>query len=150
MKARILPITASAYQPHALHQGDRDWVETNCYVDLWIEILHGFGFDPTASLPFTVALDFEGDQWLFFKQPTSDLMELYGVDVQELNIWHNLIANTCEQVSRGRVVMVEVDSFHLPDTKGTSYQVSHTKTTIGIQSIDAEERELGYFHNAGY
>lgn len=150
MKARILPIAASTYEPHALHQGDRAWVETNCYVDLWIEVLHGFGFDPTASLPFTVATDFEGDQWLFFKQPTGDLMELYGVDVQELNIWRNFLDHTCEQVSRGRVVMVELDSFHLPDTKGVSYQLTHTKTTIGIQSIDTDARTLGYFHNAGY
>lgn len=150
MKARILPIEAAGYRPHALHGGERAWMETNCYVDLWIEVLHGFGFDPTASLPFTVAIDFEGDQWLFFKQPTGDLLELYGVDVQELNIWRNLVDHTCEQVSRGRVVMVEVDSFYLPDTRGVSYQLTHTKTTIGIQSIDTDARKLGYFHNAGY
>jgi hypothetical protein len=125
-------------------------VETNCYVDLWIEVLHAFGFDPMASLPFTVALDFEGDQWLFFKQPTGDLLELYGIDVQELNIWHHFVDHAAEQVERGRIVLVELDAFHLPDTVGVSYRTQHTKTTIGIQAVDREARTLGYFHNAGY
>ena len=39
---------------HPLHQGERVWLETNCYVDLWIELLHDFGFDPRAALGFTV------------------------------------------------------------------------------------------------
>ena len=150
MKARILPIEPASYQNHALHRGERAWLETNCYVDLWIEVLHAFGFDPHAALGFTVALDFEGDQWLFFKQSTNDLLALYGVDVQELNIWRSLLDHTVEQVSRGRVVMVEVDAYYLPDTQGVSYRLGHTKTTIGIQAIDTEARTLGYFHNAGY
>jgi hypothetical protein len=150
VKARILPIEPGTYQNHALHRGERAWLETNCYVDLWIEVLHAFGFDPHAALGFTVALDFEGDQWLFFKQSTNDLLALHGVDVQELNIWRSLLDHTLEQVSRGRVVMVEVDAFYLPDTQGVSYRLGHTKTTIGIQAIDSETRTLGYFHNAGY
>jgi hypothetical protein len=150
VKSEILPLDATRYQAHALHRGERAWLETNCYVDLWIELLHAFGHEPTAAMAFTVALDFEGDQWLFFKPPTGDLFELFGVDVQELNIWRNLLRHTVEQVSRGRVVMVEVDAFYLPDTAGVSYRTAHTKTTIGIQSIDVEARTLGYFHNAGY
>ena len=43
------------HAPHALHQGERVWQETNCYVDLWIELLHGFGFDPRAPLAFNCA-----------------------------------------------------------------------------------------------
>jgi len=150
VKAEILPIDATRYEAHALHRGERAWIETNCYVDLWIEVLHAFGFDPAAALPFTVAIDFEGDQWLFFKQPVSDLFELYGVDVQELNIWHDLVGHVAQQVGRGRLVMVEVDAFLLPDTAGVSYRLGHTKTTIGIQSIDTDAHTLGYFHNAGY
>jgi hypothetical protein len=150
VKARILPIEPGSYQNHALHRGERAWLETNCYVDLWIEVLHAFGYDPHAALPFTVALDFEGDQWLFYKQPTADLLSLYGVDVQELNIWRSLLDHTLEQVSRGRLVMVEVDAFYLPDTQGVTYRLGHSKTTIGIQAIDSEARTLGYFHNAGY
>ena len=29
--------------PHRLHGPDRMWPETNCYVDLWIELLHALG-----------------------------------------------------------------------------------------------------------
>ncbi len=57
---------------------------------------------------------------------------------------------TVEQVSRGRLVMVEVDAFYLPDTAGVTYRLGHSKTTIGIQAIDTEARTLEYFHNAGY
>ncbi len=146
----ILPLTAASYSAHALHRGDRAWLETNCYVDLWIEVLSAFGYDPHASLAFTVGLDFEGDQWLFFKQPTRDLLDLYGVDVQELNIWRDLLGHVVEQVSRRRLVLVEVDAFYLPDTAGVSYRTAHSKTSIGIQRIDTAAQKLGYFHNAGY
>ncbi len=150
MKASLLGLDPTRYESHALHRGERIWIETNCYVDLWIEVISAFGLDPAAALGFTSALDFEGDQWLFFKQATADLYDLYGIDVQELNIWNNLLDHAVEQVSRGRLVMVEVDAFHLPDTAGVSYRLAHTKTTIGIESIDTEARTLGYFHNAGY
>jgi hypothetical protein len=150
VKVELQPLDAAAYRRHLLHDENRSWVETNCYVDLWIEVLHANGFDPTAALAFTVAVDFEGDQWLFFKQPTADMYELFGVDVQELNIYRPLLEHVVEQVSRGRIVLVELDSFHLPDTAGVAYKTVHTKSTVGIQSIDVEARTLGYFHNAGY
>ncbi|MDB4990692.1 MAG: hypothetical protein JWN04_5870 [Myxococcaceae bacterium] len=150
MKAELLSLDPSSYRRHALHDENRAWVETNCYVDLWIEVLHAHGFDPTAALAFTVAVDFEGDQWLFFKQPTGDMFELFGLDVQELNIFRSVLEHAVEQVSRGRIVLVELDAWHLPDTAGVSYHLGHTKTTVGIQSIDVDARKLGYFHNAGY
>lgn len=150
MKQQLLAIDPSTYTRHALHGEDRTWAETNCYVDLWIELLHAHNLDPVASLPFTVAMDFEGDQWTFFKQPSSDLYALYGIDVQELAIWKPLADHATEQVSRGRAVLAEVDSYFLPDTAGVSYKLDHTKTTIAIQSIDINAKTLGYFHNAGY
>lgn len=150
MKATLLSLDAQAYENHVLHRGERAWLETNCYVDLWIELLHAYGYEPEAMLPFTVAGDFEGDQWLFFKPPTGDLLTLYGADVQELNIWRPLLDHVLMQLGRGRLVMVEVDAFYLPDTAGVSYRSGHSKTTIGIESIDSEARTLGYFHNAGY
>jgi uncharacterized protein DUF1839 len=146
----VFGLNAATYTPHELHRSERVWLETNCYVDLWIELLHTMRLDPVASMAFTLAMDFEGDQWTFFKQPTADLYNLYGVDVQELAIWRPVIDHVAEQVENGRVPLVEVDSFHLPDTAGVAYGVEHTKTTIGIETMDRREQRLGYFHNAGY
>lgn len=143
-------LDGSTYVSHDLHRSERIWPETNCYVDLWIELLHALGLDPVASMAFTVAMDFEGDQWTFFKQPPGDLYALYGIDVQELAIWRPLAIQLAEQAERGRVALVEVDAFHLPDTAGVSYQLEHTKTTIGVQSIDLDRHTLGYFHSSGY
>src|SRR6185312_6529736 len=111
---------------------------------------HTMRLDPVACMAFTLAMDFEGDQWTFFKQPAADLYNLYGVDVQELTIWRPVIDHVAEQVKHGRVPLVEVDSFHLPDTTGVAYGIEHTKTTIGVETIDLRERRMGYFHNAGY
>ena len=135
---------------HPLHRGERAWPESNCYVDLWIELLHASGVEPVAALPFTLAVDLEGDQWTFFKFPLADLDALYGVEVFELNVWRPLPAHLEEQLALGRPVIVEVDAFYLPDTVGTSYRAEHVKTSIAVQAIDIAGRRLGYFHNAGY
>jgi hypothetical protein len=133
-----------------LHRGERVWIETNCYVDLWIELLHHFGCDPHAALSFTVTQDFEGDQFTFPKFSLDDIARLYGLQAQELAIYDSLEAHTFEQVKRGQVVVAEVDSFYLPDTRATAYKQNHTKTTIAVDSIDRENKRITYFHNAGY
>lgn len=143
------PAVAGGYIPHALHQGERVWQETNCYVDLWIELLHRQGFDPRAALAFTVRQDFEGDQFTFFKFPLDDLELLYGTQVQELSIYDSLEDRVLAQTRRGHTVLVEVDGYYLPDTRATSYRREHPKTTIGIVGIDPAARRLGYFHNTG-
>jgi uncharacterized protein DUF1839 len=148
--SRALDLDASSYIPHELHRTERIWPETNCYVDLWIELLHALGLDPIACMAFTIAMDFEGDQWTFFKPSAADIHELFGIDVQELAIWRPLDVHLAEQVGRGRIPLVEVDAFHLPDTVGVSYQIEHTKTTIGVQAIDLAAHTLGYFHSSGY
>lgn len=150
VSAQAFGLDAANYAAHDLHRSERIWPETNCYVDLWIELLHSLGLDPVACMAFTLAMDFEGDQWTFFKPPPGDIHALYGIDVQELAIWRPLHIQLAEQVQRGRVPLVEVDAFHLPDTVGVSYGIEHIKTTVGVQAIDLEERELGYFHSAGY
>jgi hypothetical protein len=119
-------------------------------VDLWIELLNALGYQPEAALGFTVTQDFEGDQFTFFKFPPEDLAKLYGLRVQELAIFDRVETHSLEQLQRGRLVLVEVDSFYLPDTRGTSYQNTHGKTTIAINHLDTEQRHLHYFHNAGY
>jgi hypothetical protein len=146
----VAGLAAASYQRHALHGDSAVWVEKNCYGDLWIELLHALGVDPLASLGYTVAVDFEGDQWTFFKPPHADLRALYGVDVQELTLWRPLLEHTVEFLAAGKLVSVEVDAWWLPDAAGTDYRQQHTKTTIAIASLDLAAQRLGYFHNAGY
>ncbi|WP_019905762.1 DUF1839 family protein [Methylobacterium sp. 77] len=132
-----------------LHGSDRIWPETNCYVDLWIELLHARGLVPEAMLGFTLRQDFEGDQFTFFKPFASDIERLYGLSIQELAIFESLEAHALIQAARGCPVLVEVDAIHLPDTAGTTYGREHGKTTIGILGLDAQARMLDYLHNAG-
>jgi hypothetical protein len=150
VRLRLWDLDPAAYARHRLHRDDRAWPESNCSVDLWVELLHTAGTEPLAGLPFTLGVDIEGDQWTFFKFPVADLDALYGVDVFELNVWRPLVAHVAEQLALGRPAIVEVDGFHLPDTAGTSYRAAHVKTSIGIQAMDTDGRRLGYFHNAGY
>ena len=147
----VIPeLSASGYCRHHLHRSDAVWFETNCYGDAWIELLHALGLNPLAVLPFTLGVDFEGDQWTFFKPSGDDLRLLYGVQVQELTVWRPLLEHTLEQLKAKKFVSTEADAYWLPDTAGTDYRSKHSKTTIIIASIDTEERKLGYFHNAGY
>ena len=148
--AALRHIDAASYVPHELHATPRAWSESNCYIDVWIEVLSALGCDPVACLPFVLRLDWEGDQLTFFKPPLEDLYELYGVDVQELTVYRGIRANAKRQLENGRIVLTEADAFYLPDTAGTDYRTQHTKTTIGIQELDEDARVLGYFHNAGY
>jgi hypothetical protein len=147
----VLPtLDAATYRRHALHADDRVWLEKNCYIDICIEVVHALGLEPLAMLGFVTAIDFEGDQWTFFKPPHDELRELYALDFQELNVWRPLSAHVLEHLAGGKLVSTEADAFWLPDTAGTDYQRQHTKTTIVIQDFDLEARRLGYFHNAGY
>lgn len=134
---------------HPLHDPGRIWPETNCYVDLWIGVLHALGHDPTAMLGFTAAQDFEGDQFTFFKPPPEDLLALYGLRLQELALYDDLAGHIAVQLGRGRLVLVEVDGFHLPDTAGTTFGTRHEKTTIAVAGLDRAARRLDYVHNAG-
>jgi len=150
MIRRALTLDPRTYERHPIHRDGRIWAETNCYVDIWIELIHALGHEPVAALPFTLAIDFEGDQWTFFKFPLTDLYELYGLDVQELQIWSRLSTHIEEQLARGRPVLVELDSFYLPDTAGTAYRSAHVKSTIAATEIDTDCRHLGYFHGQSF
>ena len=146
----IAGLDPAAYPRSVLHRDDCVWVEKNCYVDIWIEVLQALGLEARAVLPFVVTLDFEGDQWTFFKPPHDELRDLYGLDVTELNVWRPLIEHAKEHLAAGRLISTEADAFWLPDTSGTDYRRTHTKTTIVLNDLDVENRRLGYFHNAGY
>lgn len=150
MTHALWPLDPSSYDRHPLHRDERVWPESNCDIDLWIELLHAAGFEPLAALPIALTVDFEGDQWTFVKMDRADLRRLFGIEVIELTIWRQLLAHVEEQIALGRAVLPEVDAYYLPDTAGTSYRAEHVKTSIGIQAIDADAKRLGYFHNAGY
>jgi hypothetical protein len=149
-RASVWGLRADEYRRHELHTRPRTWQESNCYVDLCIEALHAAGFDPYACLGFTLASDFEVDQFTFFKPPPGDLERLYGVSVYELNLWRPLLDHALVHLDRGALLLAEVDAYFLPDTAGTDYRHAHVKTTIGIENLDLDARRLGYFHNAGY
>jgi hypothetical protein len=143
-------LDATTYVRHQLHASERIWPEKNCYVDIWIEVVHALGLDPHAMLPFTVAIDFEGDQWTFFKPPHEELRQLYGLQVHELYVWRPLLEHAVEHLGAGKLISTEADAFWLPDTSGTDYRSKHTKTTIVLESVDVAAQRLGYFHNGGY
>jgi hypothetical protein len=147
---QILNIDPATYQRHNIHVQERDWAETNCYVDVWIELLHALGHEPIAAMSFTLGIDFEGDQWTFFKFKLADIYRLYNIDVQELAIWKPLTVHIEEQVGWGRPVLVELDSMYLPDTVGTAYKEAHVKTTVSVNLMDIENKKMGYFHAQSY
>jgi hypothetical protein len=140
------PIT---YTPHALHSTDRTYAETNCYTDILIELLHARGEEPLAALGFTVRMDFEGDQWTFFKPPPEDLERLFGLDIHEMQPYRPLPLQIGEQIAVGRSVIVELDSWYLPDTAATSYRSEHVKTSVAAEAIDPAGERLRYFHATG-
>ncbi len=150
-EAAVFPtLTPATHVAHALHAPERTWPETNCSVDLMIEVINALGLPPEAAMGFTVTQDFEGDQFGFFKIPPEDLESLYGIRLSELAIFDAPEAHVAEQVARGRLSLVELDSFFLPDTRGVAYRMEHGKTTVGVNRIDLATRRMEYFHNGTY
>ena len=143
-------LDAGSYQRSVLHAEDQLWVDKNCYVDVWIEMIHALGLEPRAVMPFVATMDFEIDQWTFYKPPHDELRDLYGIDVNELNVWQPLLEHAQEHLAAGRMISTESDAWWLPDTSGTDYRTNHVKTTITIAQLDVEKKFLGYFHSAGY
>jgi hypothetical protein len=143
-------LDAETYQRHMLHADDRVWVEKNCYVDVCIELLHALRLEPLAALGSCAAVDFEGDNFTFYKPSHEDLRELFGVNIQELNVWLPIVEHAHHHLAGGEFISTEADSFFLPDTAGTDYRRNHVKSTIILADLDVEQRRLGYFHNASY
>ena len=84
----LLDLDPGAYLVSPLHGPDRTFRETNCYVDIWIELLHAHGIPAESCMAFAAIVNFEGDQWTFFKPPPEDLEALYGIDVHEMQLTH--------------------------------------------------------------
>lgn len=145
----LFGLDPATYRPHPVHTGERTYIETNCYTDILIELLHARGDEPLAAMGFTVGIDFEGDQWTFFKPPPGELELLYGIDIHEQQPHRPLPVQVEEHLACGETMTFEVDAWHLPDTAATSYRNEHVKTTVIAEAIDREAEHLVYFHNAG-
>ncbi|MGH2914307.1 MAG: DUF1839 family protein [Solirubrobacteraceae bacterium] len=137
------------YERHRLHATDRSYPETNCYADVIIELLHARGYEPLAAFGHVVRLDFEGDQWTFFKPPPDDLEALFGIDIHEMQPYRPLPTQIAEQLALDRTLIVELDSWWLPDTAATSYRREHVKTSVAADWIDPDREALHYFHGPG-
>ncbi|MBV9309926.1 MAG: DUF1839 family protein, partial [Solirubrobacterales bacterium] len=128
----------------------RTYLETNCYADVLIELLHARGDEPIAMLGFIVRTEWEGDQFTYFKPPYADLDRLFGIEVHEMLPYRPLPEHIEEQLAQGRTVLVEMDAWYLPDTAATSYRREHLKTTVAPETIDRGAQRMRYFHNAGF
>ena len=137
------------YRQHPLHGDARSYAETNCYTDIIIELLHACGYEPLAAFASLVRMDFEGDQFTFFKPPPEDMETLFGIDIHEMQPYRPLPDQIAEQIERGRTIIVELDSWYLPDTASTSYRTEHVKTSVAADAIDTAAETLRYFHSAG-
>ncbi len=145
----LFGLDPASYRSHPIHAPERTYVETNCYTDILIELLHARGHEPLAAMGCTVRMDFEGDQWTFFKPFVEDLELLFGVDVHEMQPYRPLPQQAAEQIAQGRTLIVELDSWYLPDTAATSYRNEHIKTSVAIEAIDPAGERLRYFHATG-
>ncbi len=141
--------SAASHTSHAIHAHERVWPETNCYVDLWVELLHALGADPMGALAFLVSTGFDGEQWEFFKYPPEDLRFAYGIEVSELNIWRSVEEHVVTHLALGHLLTIESDAMYLPDTAGDAYGLEHQKTTIAPIRADPVARLLTYFHSRG-
>jgi hypothetical protein len=150
LDACLANANVETYKPHTLHGVDRCWPETNCYIDVWIEILNALDLPPQAALGFAARQDFEGDQFTFTKFQLRDLETLFGLTVQELSLYDPVETHVARQIARGRMCLIEADPYFLPDTGVAAHRVRHGKTTIAVNRIDLEGRRMEYFHGTGY
>jgi Domain of unknown function (DUF1839) len=146
----LLDLDPGGYRQHSLHAPERSYTETNCYTDILIEFLHARGDEPLAMMGCVLRVDFEGDQWTFFKPLPEHLEHLYGVDIHEMQPYRPLPEQIAEQLQRERTIIVELDSWYLPDTIATSYRSAHVKSSVVAEAIDRDGERLRYFHGPGY
>jgi hypothetical protein len=139
-----------SYEPHSVHCAGRTYLETNCYADVLIELLHARGDEPLAAFGFILRTSWEGDQFTYFKPPYADLERLFGIEIHEMLPYRSIPEHIETQLGLGRTVLVEIDAWYLPDTAATSYRQEHLKTTVAPETIDIAAQRMRYFHNAGF
>ena len=138
----------AAHVPAAVHGPGTPWPETNCALDLYLELLNVTGRQPEALGVVAFSADFLGDAWVTLK-PGSDDLWRHGLSVVEYNTWRPILEHVTHHLDAGRLMTVETDSWWLPDTAGTAYRADHVKTSITPLRVDPEARTMTYLHNAG-
>ncbi len=138
----------ATYRPHLIHTGERNYLETNCFTDIITELMHARGDEPLATFGSFVRMEFENDQWTFFKPLAIDMELLFGIDVHEIQPYRSIAHQVAEQLAQGRTMTIELDGWYLPDTAATSYGRAHVKTGVIAEAIDIEGERFRYFHNA--
>ena len=134
----------------AAHAATAAWPETNCYVDLWIELLHALASSrwrrcrsrspSTRRRPVDV-----------LQVPPRRPRRALRRRRHELNVWRSLHRSRCRAAGpgapvdrRSRRVLSARHGGHVLSHASTSRRRSRSRRSI------VEERRLGYFHNAGY
>ncbi|MHB8491917.1 MAG: DUF1839 family protein [Solirubrobacteraceae bacterium] len=146
----LLGLDPEHYTPHQLHGAGRSFGESNCYADVIVELLHACQLEPLAVMGCVWRGDFEGDQWSFYKPQAEEIEALYGIDIHEMQPYRPLAVQIDEKIAEGNTVVVELDSWYLPDTAGRSYRGEHVKTSVIPESIDLAGERMRYFHGPGY
>ena len=77
---------------------------------------------------------------------SEELVRLHGIDVHEMQLYRPVVDHVVEQIEASRTLIVEADSFYMPDGSPTSYRRAHVKSSIAIEAIDPAEERLRYFH----
>lgn len=146
--APLAALGPASHRPAPVHGPGTPWPETNCALDLYLELLNVTGRHPEALGVVALSADFLGDAWVTLK-PGSDDLQRHGLSVVEYNTWRPLLEHVAHHLDTGRLMTVETDSWWLPDTAGTAYRNEHTKTSITPLRLDPVARTMTYLHNAG-
>ncbi len=81
---------------------ERTYAESNCYTDIIIELAaRAAAMSRWRCSAASCAMDFEGDQWTFFKPPPGGLERLFGIDIHEMQPYRPLPQQIAEQIERG-------------------------------------------------
>lgn len=142
-------VSPSRHRAHPLHGESAIWPEMNCALDLMIEVAHLVDRDPSPAAVAALSSGFQGDSWTTVKLEPQDLRSLLGLSVLEFTPWRPVLEHVVDHLAHGRLMTVEVDSWWLPDTAGTSYRTDHVKTSVTPLSVDMAEGRMRYLHNAG-
>ena len=127
------------YQSHPLHADERAFAETNCYADIVIELLHARGDEPTRGART------RGSHRLR-RRPVDVLQAAIrttsrrcsGSTSTKCSRTGPLPEQIAEQIADGRTLIVELDSWYLPDTHATAYRREHVKSSAVMEAIDTD------------